>query len=112
MLFAQSLTFAGFLLFSGRLADIFNAAFVFELGFAAMGVFCLIMSFVTNKYGFLILRALAGICGSFTIPSAINLIVRLYREKEEQQVALSIFGLSGAIANMLGALSCRYSKTG
>jgi len=69
---AYSLTFAGFLLFSGRLADIFNAAFVFQFGFATMGVFCLIISFMHNKYALLVLRAFAGICGSMTIPSAIK----------------------------------------
>jgi hypothetical protein len=44
---------------------------VFEFGFAALGIISLVNSFVTsNKYGFLILRGIGGICGALTIPSA------------------------------------------
>jgi MFS family permease len=69
--FRYSLCFAAFLLFSGRLADVFHAQYIFMIGFIGLGVLSLVTSFVTtNKYGFLILRGLGGIAGSLTIPSA------------------------------------------
>ncbi len=87
---AYSMTFASFMLFAGRLADLFPAQWLFEGGLAGLGILMLILSFgefvvrargrhgtngedwisVTNKYGFLVIRALQGICGALTIPSA------------------------------------------
>ncbi|WWC70108.1 uncharacterized protein I206_104055 [Kwoniella pini CBS 10737] len=65
---SYSLCFATFLLFAGRLSDLFPAQISFEAGFFGLGVVSLITSFVTsNKYGFLILRGLGGICGSMII---------------------------------------------
>jgi MFS family permease len=76
--------------------------------------------FVQNKVGMFVLRAITGIgvCTSFyygkiltnthyqggalTIPSALNLIVQLFPEPQEQGRAIAMFGASGAIGN--GAL--------
>jgi MFS family permease len=68
---SYSLCFSAFLLFAGRLADIFRAQFIFIIGFVGLGVLSLVNSFVTsNKYGFLILRGLGGIFGALTIPAS------------------------------------------
>ena len=64
---ADSLTFAAFLLFAGRLSDLFPAQLIFEGGFFLLGVFSLVTSFVTSsKYGFLILRGIGGVCGAMS----------------------------------------------
>ncbi|WVR05124.1 hypothetical protein IAU60_002136 [Kwoniella sp. DSM 27419] len=100
---SYSLCFAAFLLFSGRLSDLFPAQIVFEAGFIILGILSLVTSFVTsNKYGFLILRGLGGIAGSMTIPSAYHLTVHMYPEPVEQQGKLALLGLAGAIGNVLG----------
>ncbi|KAK4703392.1 hypothetical protein P7C70_g2833, partial [Phenoliferia sp. Uapishka_3] len=103
ILTAYSITFSSFLLFAGRLADLFPAHIVFEAGFFLLGVFSLVISFVTsNKYGFLILRGIAGICGAMTIPSSYHLVVAMYPESQERQGKLALIGLAGAIGNILG----------
>ncbi|WWD15856.1 hypothetical protein CI109_100280 [Kwoniella shandongensis] len=100
---AYSLCFAAFLLFAGRLSDLFPAQIVFEAGFFILGIISLVTSFVTsNKYGFLILRGLGGIAGSMTIPSAYHLTVNMFPKHEEQQAKLSLLGLAGAVGNVLG----------
>ncbi|WVQ78053.1 hypothetical protein IAT38_000134 [Cryptococcus sp. DSM 104549] len=100
---AYSLCFAAFLLFAGRLSDLFPAAIVFEAGFMGLGILSLVTSFVTsNKYGFLILRGLGGIAGAMTIPSAYHLTVHMFPDPEEQQRKLALLGLAGAIGNVLG----------
>lgn len=101
---AYALTFAGFLLFAGRLSDLYRAQFIFLGGFFMLGVLLLVDSFISNKYAFLVLRALQGISGAMTIPSAYHLIVHLYPVREQQQVMLSILGLAGAISNSLGVV--------
>ncbi|KAJ9092363.1 hypothetical protein QFC21_006864 [Naganishia friedmannii] len=104
ILTAYSMTFASFLLFWGRVSDLYPAHIVFEGGFVMLAVFFLISSFVTNKYGFLVLRALQGIAASSTIPSAYHLIVHLFPVRDKQQSALALLGLIAAIANTLGVV--------
>ncbi|WVN85286.1 uncharacterized protein L203_100431 [Cryptococcus depauperatus CBS 7841] len=100
---SYSLCFAAFLLFAGRLSDLFPAQVVFEGGFLVLGILSLVTSFVTsNKYGFLILRGLGGISGAMTIPSAYHLTVHMFPEPQEQQAKLALLGLAGAVGNVLG----------
>lgn len=99
---AYTLTFAGFLLFSGRLADIFPAQLVFLSGFGMLGILLLVSSFMGNKYAFLVLRALQGLAGSMTLPSAYHLIVHLYTDLTKQRAALAMIGLIAGISNSLG----------
>ncbi|KAK8869869.1 hypothetical protein IAR55_000437 [Kwoniella newhampshirensis] len=100
---AYSLCFAAFLLFAGRLSDLFPAQIVFEAGFFILGILSLVTSFVTSsKYGFLILRGLGGIAGAMTIPSAYHLTVHMFPKPEEQQAKLALLGLAGAVGNVLG----------
>ncbi|TYJ53579.1 hypothetical protein B9479_005784 [Cryptococcus floricola] len=100
---SYSIGFSAFLLLSGRLADLFPAGIVFEVGFASLGILSLVTSFVTsNKYGFLILRGLAGISGSLTIPSAYHLVIHMYPETKEQASRLSLLGLAAGLGNVFG----------
>ncbi|WRT65217.1 uncharacterized protein IL334_002160 [Kwoniella shivajii] len=98
---AYSVTFAAFLLFWGRVSDLYSAKPVFAYGFLLLGVLNLIISFMTDKYAYFVFRALSGIAGAATIPSAFRLILAIF-EPAELNVALTIFGLSGAIANVTG----------
>nr|XP_019047879.1 hypothetical protein I302_04499 [Kwoniella bestiolae CBS 10118]OCF26809.1 hypothetical protein I302_04499 [Kwoniella bestiolae CBS 10118] len=58
---------------------------------------------MTDQYAFFFLRALAGIAGAGTIPSAFRLILTIF-EPSELHLALTLFGLSGAIANGTGLI--------
>ncbi|TYJ54109.1 hypothetical protein B9479_005205 [Cryptococcus floricola] len=100
---SYSLCFSAFLLFSGRLSDLYPAGIVFNSGFLLLGVFSLVVSFVTsNKYGFLILRGLGGISGSLTIPSAYHLCIHMFPEPKEQANKLALLGLAGGLGNVFG----------
>jgi MFS family permease len=67
---AYALSFAAFLLVAGRLADTFQVRVLFLLGLVGLGILCLVTSFITNKYGFFILRGISGLFGALIIPSA------------------------------------------
>ncbi|TYJ53578.1 hypothetical protein B9479_005783 [Cryptococcus floricola] len=100
---SYSICFSAFLLFSGRLADLFPAGIVFEGGFALLGILSLATSFVTgNKYGFLILRGLAGVAGSLSIPSAYHLVIHMYPEPKQQASKLALLGLAAGLGNVFG----------
>ncbi|KLO16514.1 MFS general substrate transporter [Schizopora paradoxa] len=101
---AVQLTFASFLLISGRISDIYNAKWAFIVGLACLGLLDLGMGRVKNKIGFFVLRAIGGIFSSLTIPSAMHLIVKLFPEPSEQSKAIAVFGATGAVATSLGVV--------
>ena len=81
----------------------FSARPVFIYGFIGVAVINLIISFMPNQYAYFVLRALSGIAGAATIPSAFRLILAIF-EPQELRLALTLFGLSGALANVTGLL--------
>lgn len=101
---AFQLTYASFLLISGRVSDVYHPKPAFVLGVSCLGVLSLGTGFVKDKIGLIILRALCGICAAMTIPSALALIIRFFPEPNEQSRAIGIFGGTGGVGNVLGAI--------
>ncbi|KZV87502.1 MFS general substrate transporter [Exidia glandulosa HHB12029] len=101
---AYQLTFASFLLCSGRISDIYNTKYVFVLGAGSLGVFSLITGFIKQKIVLIVLRALAGIGAAMSIPSSLTLLVRLFPETKEKSRALSAFSCSLPIGNVSGLI--------
>ncbi|ODN81015.1 hypothetical protein L202_03116 [Cryptococcus amylolentus CBS 6039] len=94
---AYTVTFASFLLLWGRVSDLYSPKAVFAYGFLLLGFFSLALSFMPNQYAFFVFRALMGVCGAATIPSAYRLIVAVF-EPHELNLALTMFMMSGPIA--------------
>ncbi|KAJ9092359.1 hypothetical protein QFC21_006859 [Naganishia friedmannii] len=67
---AYGMTFASFLLLAGRMADLYSAPLMFMGGLGVLSICFLAGSFVEDKYGFLILRAISGIAAAMNVPSA------------------------------------------
>lgn len=61
---SYAVTFSAFLLFWGRMSDLFSAKPVFTYGFIALGILNLIISFLPDKYSFFVIRAVSGIAGA------------------------------------------------
>ncbi|KDQ57949.1 hypothetical protein JAAARDRAFT_193433 [Jaapia argillacea MUCL 33604] len=101
---AFQLTFASFLLVSGKISDLYNPKVAFIVGVAGLGVISTGAGFSNNKIIIIILRAFMGIVASLTIPSALTLLVKVFPEPLEQARAIGIFGGCGAIGNVLGLL--------
>ncbi|KZP03713.1 MFS general substrate transporter, partial [Athelia psychrophila] len=99
---AFQLTFASFLLVSGRISDVYNPKFAFIAGVGALGVINLGAGFASDKIFLIVLRAFSGIAASLTIPSALSLIVTLFPDPIAQASALSAFGGSGSMGSVLG----------
>ncbi|ODN81016.1 hypothetical protein L202_03117 [Cryptococcus amylolentus CBS 6039] len=94
---AYTVTFASFLLLWGRVSDLYSPKAVFAYGFLLLGLFSLVLSFMASQYAFFVFRALMGICGAATIPSAYRLIVAIF-EPQELNIALTMFMMSGPMA--------------
>ncbi|KAG1858472.1 major facilitator superfamily domain-containing protein [Suillus subluteus] len=96
---AFKLTFASFLLISGRISDVYNPKSAFIGGVSGLGVISLCAGFVNDTIPVIILRALSGIASSMTIPSALTLLVDVFPEPLEQARAIGLFGGCGGVAN-------------
>jgi MFS family permease len=103
LLSAYTLTFGGFLLFSGVLADRYGRRMIFSIGMFWLSVWTLANGFATSFIQIAIFRALQGIGAAMTVPSAIG-IISSYFVASERVVALTFFGASGAIGFCAGLL--------
>lgn len=72
--YSYSLPFASCLLFAGRVADLYSPSMVYSVGFLGNGILNLVISFMSNKYAFLVLRGLSALFSVFTVPSSVNMI--------------------------------------
>ncbi|KAH8105285.1 MFS general substrate transporter [Cristinia sonorae] len=99
---AFGLTFASFLLISGKISDVYNPKYAFIIGFAVLGIFSLIAGFMKDKIALIVIRALCGIAASLTIPSSLTLIVNLFPDPSQQARAIGMFGGCGALGNISG----------
>ncbi|KAF9262403.1 MFS general substrate transporter [Marasmius fiardii PR-910] len=102
LLSGYQLTFSAFMLTSGRLADVYNATYVFASGAALMGIFALVAGFVRNQIALIVMRALMGIGASLTVPSALHLIISMFPDPLTQSKAIAAFAGTSAIGNILG----------
>lgn len=87
---------------SGKASDVYSPKYAFVLGSSALAALSLGTGFVNDKIGLIVLRALAGIAGSMTIPSALSMLVRIFPKPNEQARAISVFGGFAAMGNVLG----------
>ncbi|KAG1748162.1 major facilitator superfamily domain-containing protein [Suillus lakei] len=101
---AFQLTFASFLLISGRISDVYNPKIAFIGGVSGLGVISLCAGFVDDTIPVIVLRALSGIASSMTIPSALTLLVNVFPDPLEQARAIGLFGGCGCVANVLGLM--------
>ncbi|OJA18472.1 hypothetical protein AZE42_04978 [Rhizopogon vesiculosus] len=101
---AFQLTFASFLLISGRISDVYNPKTAFIGGVSSICVISICCGFVDGKIPFIICRALCGIACAMTIPSALTLIVNMFPDPLQQARAIGVFGGCGAVAGVCGLL--------
>ncbi|KAF3808338.1 Puromycin resistance protein pur8 [Colletotrichum gloeosporioides] len=100
---AYTLTFGGFLLLSGVLADRFGRKLIFCSGMATLSIWTIANGFATSFIQLSIFRALQGIGAAMTVPSAVGIISNYFVAKD-RTLALTIFGAAGAVGFCLGLI--------
>lgn len=98
---ADTITFGGFLLLSGMLADRYGRKLVFNWGMVWFGMWTLINGFAQTKIQLIIFRALQGLGSALTVPSGIGIISNYFKGRDRYR-ALTIFGSFGAIGFVMG----------
>jgi EmrB/QacA subfamily drug resistance transporter len=101
---AYTLAFAGFLLLSGRAADLLGRRRVLVAGLALFTVASLAGGLAPDE-GFLVAaRSAQGLGAGIVAPSALSILSSTFAEGAERNVALGAFGAMGAAGGAVGSL--------
>jgi len=105
---AYVLTFGGFLLLGGRLADLLGRRRVFMVGLAVVAVASLAAGFAANEGQLIAARAAQGLGAAIISPSALSIITTLFTDGAERNKALGVWGAvagsGGAAGVLLGGI--------
>jgi len=112
VLIAYAITFGGFLLLGGRMADLLGRKRIFLVGLTLFTIASLVCG-LANSIGVLIgARAVQGIGAAIISPAALSIVTTTFREGAERNKALGIWGAlggSGAAAGVLfGGIITKY----
>jgi EmrB/QacA subfamily drug resistance transporter len=108
---AYALTFGGFLLLGGRVADLFGRRRTLLIGMGAFSLFSFLIGISTQSWQLTVLRALQGASGAFMSPAALSIVLVTFRDGgSDRNKALSYWTLvasGGAAVGLLlgGALT-------
>ena len=94
------LTFGGFLLLGGRLADLLGRRLIFMVGLVIVAVASLLAGFAPNEGTLIAARAGQGLGAAIIAPSALSIVTTIFRDGAERNKAL---GAWGAVAGSGGA---------
>src|SRR5438067_158972 len=109
---AYAITFGGFLLLGGRMADLLGRKRIFIVGLVLFTIASLVCG-LANNIGVLIgARAVQGIGAAIISPAALSIVTTTFEEGAERNKALGIWGAlggSGAAAGVLfGGILTKY----
>ncbi|MGV2915976.1 MFS transporter [Streptomyces alfalfae] len=104
VMIAYAVTFAGFLLVGGRLADVFGRRRVFEAGVALFTVAALAGALAPDTGVLLGARAVQGIGAALSGPAALALLTEVFPAGPARNRALSVYAAVGAAAFSGGVL--------
>lgn len=109
---AYALTFGGFLLLGGRLADLFGRRKMFLSGIALFALASLLGGIAQNPEQLIIFRGLQGLGGALLAPAALSLVLTIFKEGQERNKALGIWSMvaagGGAVGLLLGGVLTQY----
>ena len=89
---AYVLTFGGFLLLGGRIADRIGRRRVFVMGVAVFSAASLAGGLAQNQAWLIGARAIQGVGAAMLAPTALSLVTAMFSEGAERNKALSILG--------------------
>jgi EmrB/QacA subfamily drug resistance transporter len=110
---AYVLTFGGFLLLGGRMADLLGRRRLFIGGLVLFSLASLLGGLSTNEGQIIAARALQGVGGALIAPAALSMVTVMFAEGSERNKALGVWGAvsgsGGAAGVLLGGLLTEYA---
>jgi EmrB/QacA subfamily drug resistance transporter len=110
---AYALTFGGFLLLGGRMADLLGRRRLFMSGLVLFSVASLLGGLSTSETQLIAARALQGLGAALLAPSALSMVTNMFSEGSERNKALGVWGAvsgsGGAAGVLLGGVLTEYA---
>ncbi len=110
---AYALTFGGFLLLGGRVADLLGRRRVLMVGLSVFTAASLAAGLSTGSAFLIAARALQGLGAAIMLPAALSIVMNMFGEGAERNKALGIWGGLGAggatVGMIAGGLLTRYA---
>ncbi|HEX4191207.1 MAG TPA: MFS transporter [Marmoricola sp.] len=110
---SYTLTFGGFLLLGGRLADYFGRRRIFMVGIALFAIASLLGGLAQNETWLITARAVQGLGAAIASPAALSIITTTFSEGQERNRALGIWGAvagaGGAAGVLLGGMLTQWA---
>src|SRR5918999_3343605 len=101
---AYVLTFGGFLLLGGRMADILGRRRVFMGGLILFALASLAGGLATNEGQLIAARAVQGLGAAILSPAALSIITNTFRDGAERNKALGVWGAVAGAGGAAGVL--------
>ncbi|MFZ0041726.1 MAG: DHA2 family efflux MFS transporter permease subunit, partial [Solirubrobacteraceae bacterium] len=105
---AYTLTFGGFLLLGGRLADLLGRRRMFMLGLVVFSLASFAGGIAQSEAWLIVARAIQGLGAAIVSPAALSIITTTFAEGSERNRALgvwgSVAGAGGAAGVLLGGI--------
>jgi EmrB/QacA subfamily drug resistance transporter len=109
---AYVLTFGGFLLLGGRLADLLGRRRMFIIGLVVFGAASLAGGLSTSEWQLITARAIQGLGAATIAPAALSIVTTTFTEGKERNTALGVWGAvagaGGAAGVLLGGVLTEY----
>jgi EmrB/QacA subfamily drug resistance transporter len=105
---AYVLTFGGFLLLGGRMADLLGRRRVFISGLLVFAAASLVGGFAQTEAWLIAARAVQGLGAAFLSPAALSIVTTTFSDGAERNKALGVWGAvagsGGAVGVLLGGI--------
>ncbi len=109
---AYTLTFGGFLLLGGRMADLYGRRKIFMGAIAAFAVASLACGLAQTDSQLIILRAIQGLAAAIMSPAALSIVLTEFKEGKDRNKAMGVWAAvaaGGAAAGvLLGGILTQY----
>src|SRR5262252_8618203 len=102
---AYAITYGGFLLLAGRLADLFGRRRVFMIGVVVFTIASLLCGLAWSEAVLITFRAVQGFGAAVITPSALSIVMTTFEEGAERNKALGIWGALGGGGAAVGVLA-------
>jgi EmrB/QacA subfamily drug resistance transporter len=101
---AYTLTFGGFLLLGGRLADLVGRRRMFVIGLSVFGLGSMLGGVASSQAFLDGARGLQGLGAALVSPAALSLVTTIFTEGAERNRALGVWGAVGGAGGAAGVL--------
>ncbi len=98
------LTYGGFMLLGGRLADLLGRRRMLLGGIIVIGISSLVGGFAHSSSVLVGARLAQGLGAAMTLPSALSILTTSFREGKDRHTALGVWGGVGGLASAVGVL--------